>query len=375
MCDRCNPRTPATPGSLVCDDIATSPTGGTSRREFLKSSIGIGRRRLGDADVAIPRGVSPRAPVPEIRMPSLRRVQGQRRILLKGGVVLTLDPQVGDFAQGGRADRGRQDPRGPPEYRGVGRRGRRGRRLEPDRHSRTSSTPTAIPTRASCANILISGLLNPDYNRDIQTTLTPAYQAADAYAGILVTALGMIDMGTTAMVDISQVVAYARAQRRLHSGAAGIRHPRGLRLSPRRRAGRAISAGHQAAAADILQLQGPAADARAHRKSQRQCVHAGARGRRAGRPASRRQRSQSAAAGAARAGLLRPGDEYIHCLGINDAAWRLIKDTGGHVSICAPIDMAMGHGLPAIQEALDHGFRPSLSSDHGVTHRAGFLHA
>jgi len=67
-----------------------------------------------------------------------------------------------------------------------------------------------------------------------------------------------------------------------------------------------------------------------------------------------------------KAGLLRPGDEYIHCLGINDAAWRLIKDTGGNVSICAPIDMAMGHGLPAIQEALDHGFRPSLSSDHGV---------
>jgi 5-methylthioadenosine/S-adenosylhomocysteine deaminase len=29
--------------------------------------------------------------------------------------------------------------------------------------------------------------------------------------------------------------------------------------------------------------------------------------------------------------------------------------------------MAMGHGLPAIQEALDHGLRPSLSSDHGVT--------
>jgi cytosine/adenosine deaminase-related metal-dependent hydrolase len=28
--------------------------------------------------------------------------------------------------------------------------------------------------------------------------------------------------------------------------------------------------------------------------------------------------------------------------------------------------MAMGHGLPAIQEALDQGFRPSLSSDHGV---------
>jgi cytosine/adenosine deaminase-related metal-dependent hydrolase len=29
--------------------------------------------------------------------------------------------------------------------------------------------------------------------------------------------------------------------------------------------------------------------------------------------------------------------------------------------------MAMGHGFPAIQEALDQGVRPSLSSDHGTT--------
>jgi cytosine/adenosine deaminase-related metal-dependent hydrolase len=68
-----------------------------------------------------------------------------------------------------------------------------------------------------------------------------------------------------------------------------------------------------------------------------------------------------------RAGLLRPGDEYIHCLGINDETWKLIRDTGGRISICAPIDMAMGHGMPAIQAALDHGLRLSLSSDHGVT--------
>jgi 5-methylthioadenosine/S-adenosylhomocysteine deaminase len=67
-----------------------------------------------------------------------------------------------------------------------------------------------------------------------------------------------------------------------------------------------------------------------------------------------------------RAGLLRPGDEYIHCLNLTPDAWRLIRDTGGHVSICAAIDMAMGHGTPAIQEALDHGLRPSLSSDLGV---------
>ena len=34
-----------------------------------------------------------------------------------------------------------------------------------------------------------------------------------------------------------------------------------------------------------------------------------------------------------RAGLLKPGDEYIHCTHMSDAAWKLIKDTGGHVSL------------------------------------------
>ena len=48
-------------------------------------------------------------------------------------------------------------------------------------------------------------------------------------------------------------------------------------------------------------------------------------------------------------------------------AWRLLKETGGQVSLAVPIEMAMGHGMPPIQEALDHGIRPSLSSDVDVT--------
>src|SRR4029453_18627453 len=46
--------------------------------------------------------------------------------------------------------------------------------------------------------------LNPDYNRDIQNALTPVYRADDAYTGVLLSALGFIEMGTTAIVDISQ---------------------------------------------------------------------------------------------------------------------------------------------------------------------------
>jgi cytosine/adenosine deaminase-related metal-dependent hydrolase len=68
-----------------------------------------------------------------------------------------------------------------------------------------------------------------------------------------------------------------------------------------------------------------------------------------------------------RMGLLQPGDEYIHCNHLSGIAWRLIRDTGGHVSLAPPIEMAMGHGMPAIQDAIDHGVRPSLSSDVDVT--------
>jgi len=68
-----------------------------------------------------------------------------------------------------------------------------------------------------------------------------------------------------------------------------------------------------------------------------------------------------------RAGLLREGDEFIHCAHLGEDAWRLIKDSGGRTSHSPPLEMAMGHGMPAIQQALDHGLRPSLSSDHSAT--------
>src|SRR5438270_1800289 len=51
-----------------------------------------------------------------------------------------------------------------------------------------------------------------------------------------------------------------------------------------------------------------------------------------------------------RAGLLKPGDEYIHCNYLSDEAWRMIKESGGQVSLAVPIEMAMGHGVPPIQE-------------------------
>ncbi|MDT2020798.1 amidohydrolase family protein [Methylocella sp. CPCC 101449] len=43
------------------------------------------------------------------------------------------------------------------------------------------------------------------------------------------------------------------------------------------------------------------------------------------------------------------------------------RDAGLRVSLAPPIEMTMGHGMPGIQGALDHGIRPSLSSDVDAT--------
>jgi 5-methylthioadenosine/S-adenosylhomocysteine deaminase len=44
-------------------------------------------------------------------------------------------------------------------------------------------------------------------------------------------------------------------------------------------------------------------------------------------------------------------------------AWEIWRDRGAHVSIAVLIEMQMRHGMPPFQEALDHGILPSLSPD------------
>ena len=64
-----------------------------------------------------------------------------------------------------------------------------------------------------------------------------------------------------------------------------------------------------------------------------------------------------------RAGVLGPDTTYIHCTTLNDTEIQMIVDTGGTVSLAAPVEMMMGHGMPPIQKFLDRGLNPSLSVD------------
>src|SRR5258707_4201798 len=168
------------------------------------------RRRFLKASAALAAGVTAAQALPEAAMAQgasdveLSSVLQQRRILLKGGVVLTLDRGIGDFAQAdvliedGKIREVRPNLVVSDDAAAVI--DVSGRILIPgfiDTHSHSY--------QGILRNILSNGRVDPDYNRDIVGRITPAYTPEDAYVGMLATALGMIDMGTTSVVDVSQV--------------------------------------------------------------------------------------------------------------------------------------------------------------------------
>ena len=54
---------------------------------------------------------------------------------------------------------------------------------------------------------------------------------------------------------------------------------------------------------------------------------------------------------------------YLHCNTLSDNEWQLIANTGGTVSIAPQVEMQMGHGMPPFEKMRRFGIRPSLSVD------------
>jgi cytosine/adenosine deaminase-related metal-dependent hydrolase len=66
-----------------------------------------------------------------------------------------------------------------------------------------------------------------------------------------------------------------------------------------------------------------------------------------------------------RSGLLGPDLTLIHCNDMPLEGWRLIAEAGTKITLATTSEqqLGLGSGIPVIQEALDHGIRPSLSGD------------
>ena len=302
-----------------------------------------------------------------------------RRVLLTGATVLSMDPDVGDFERADVLMEGSKIAAVAPDLSDAA---ADGQAIVVDLEG-TIVIPGMHDTHRHCWENQFRRLLPDaglgDYVESI-LTLGPCYRPEDIYAGTLISALGAIDSGVTGVLDFCH-----NSRTGAHSDAAikawndgGVRAIHASCAPPngdwdeqwpadlRRLREEHFSSDDQLVtlrigllARALPQIQAPIAvtpeSLRLARDLDIEISLDGVFG-------------PGAAADIARlhdAGLLGPDITYIHCTDIPDETWSRIADTGGTVSLAVTSDAQIGclGAIPPVQQALDHGLQPSLSVD------------
>jgi len=334
-----------------------------SRRGFLKSGAGL------VAGVAAAQWLPGRADAQQtsaspVILESLRNANG-RAILLKDGIVLSLDSQVGDFEKADVLIQGKKIVSVGPNLPAPAHAlmvNAAGMIVMPgfiDTHHHQFETP--LRSILSDGLLGVAGDSTSTYQGMILGTFAPAYLPEDARLGELVASLSQMNAGVTMTVDTSQV---SLTPEHTDACIAGLK-------GSGRRAVFAYSTGPGTKSQypqDIVRLRKQyfstddqlltlalGDETNADRWKLARSV---------GAPIVSHIVNMSTLEPLANAGLMGPDNEYIHCTwGGSETLWKTIADTGGKVSIAPAIEMQMRHGMPPIQAALDHGIRPSLSVD------------
>ncbi|MGH8927351.1 MAG: amidohydrolase family protein, partial [Acidimicrobiia bacterium] len=296
------------------------------------------------------------------------------RKLIRGGTVLTLDPNIGDFISGDVLIEG-------DRIVGVGP-GISNGEVEVIDASGMIVMPGFIDTHRHIWEGLLRNIGTDvplegrtSYISFVLHKLAPAYRPEDAYIGNLISALGAIDAGITTLLDWSHIQASPA-----HTDAvikalqdSGLRavfaygFPWWGKWEERQpswfvRAATEYFSTKEQMLTLALAAPGPEFTdfevARDHWKLAREAgarisTHVGVGTY--GQDAKVQEMGE--------AGLLGPDTTYIHCTTLNDTEIQMIVDTGGTVSLASPVEMMMGHGMPPIQKFLDRGVNPSLSVD------------
>ena len=302
----------------------------TTRRDFLKAGI------AGLAHAVVP------------------QVQPAAATLLKGGRVLSLDPAIGDFDKADVLIQGSKIVSIQPNIRTSAKVIDAGNMIVMPGFIDTHRHAWEAPLR----NILPNGVLS-EYTRDITGTARTAYRPEDAYIGDLATALGAINAGVTTMLDWSHI-----GNSPEHTDAA----IRGLKESGIRGVyafGGGAAGPNNQFPQDIRRLR------KQYFSSEDQlltlAMAAGvnpsdwAIAREVGAPITVHVNAANQLMPIADA--VKSDVTCVHANNLTEAEWQLVAKVGAHISIACPIEMEMGHGIPAIQPALDHGIKPSLSLD------------
>lgn len=302
------------------------------------------------------------------------RVVPTGRTLIRGGTVLSLDPNVGDFTNADvLIESGEIVEVGP----GL---------VAADAEVIDASGMIVMPGFVDSHRHIWEGLLRnigtdvplegrSSYISFVLHKLAPAFRAEDAYIGDLISALGAIDAGITTLLDWSHIQGSpahtdAVVQALRDSGLRAVfayGFPWWGKWEERQPSWFVRAASEHFSTKDqmlTLALAAPGPEftdfevSRDHWKLARETgaritTHVGV--------GSYGQDGKVQEMG--EAGLLGPDTTYIHCTTLNDTEIQMIVDTGGTVSLASPVEMMMGHGMPPIQKFLDRGLRPSLSVD------------
>jgi 5-methylthioadenosine/S-adenosylhomocysteine deaminase len=369
----------------------TAPRGG-SRRDFLKASAATAV----SATALSVLGASPAVAQPGSGLLADTGTPG-RRYVIRGGYVMSMDPQVGDFAPGDVLVEGTKIVAVGPNLQpgsGGGIIDAAGRIVMPgfiDTHHHQFETVL----RSFLANGLLindgsgSPSANPTYFEYILRKFAPVYRPEDVYINELFAGLAQLDDGVTTVHDISQIHHSPE-----HSDAA---------IQALLDTGRRAALGYFESAGAVAGNKYPQDAFRIKQQwfsSSDQLVHiimggevylgaptytqAWQIGRQLGlqiaahilSPFGIRPILDDLARG--RGGVsndigLGPDNLFIHMTGMSDLGWQGVKDAGAQVSIAFPIEMNMRHGIPPILKMQSLGMEPSLSSDVEVTMTADFF--
>lgn len=318
-----------------------------------------------------------------------------RRYVIRGGHVLTMDPNVKNLAKGDVLVEGKKIVAVGPNIRasGAGEIDARGKIVMPgfiDTHHHQFETAL----RSFLANGLLFDDLRPhgqiNYFKYILGTFAPVYRPQDVYISELFGSLSQLDAGVTTCHDISQIHYTPE-----HSDAA---------IKGSADSGRRIVFGYfEGARADLLGSPPGASypnDAFRIKKqffsSSDQLMTMSMGGEiyllpnNPGEPrtyetAWKIGRELNIPLAAHIVGSFGMGPEFdaiasgqrsvgfgadnlfIHMTGMSDLSWNKVRDAGAGVSLAVPIEMNMRHGTPPILKTLEKGIQPSLSVDVEVT--------
>jgi cytosine/adenosine deaminase-related metal-dependent hydrolase len=342
------------------------PRAGVSRRQFLCTTAA--------GAAATPLIAVATSGEAEAAKRSAQATQPGRPILIKGGCVLSLDKDIGDFEKADVLVEGKKISAVKPNI------------SAPNAQVIDASKCVVMPGFVDTHRHMWEGFLRnslpdgslADYIALIQKKFGANYVPEDAYIANLLSTLGCIDVGVTTVLDWSHI---QNSPEHTDAAIKGLQES-GVRSVfaygyPQTTSGNWKDAPKQKYPGDIARLRKQyfSSDDQlttlflaSPGGAPQEIVNIWKAARDVGAPITIHvgvgEFGKSAFLEKVHAiEPLRSDTTYVHACTLNDTEWKLIKDSGGTVSMASYVEKLMGHGNPPIQKVIDLGIRPSLSVD------------